>query len=67
MPISDKQLAANRANAKKSTGPKSPEGKAVCAMNGFQHGLTGLAVVMTDEDREAQTAFLVPTSNASTP
>ncbi len=60
MPISDKQLAANRANSKKSTGPKSPKGKAVCAMNGFQHGFTGLAVVMTDEDREAQTAFVVP-------
>jgi len=60
MPISDKQLAANRANAKKSTGPKTPKGKAVCAMNGFQHGFTGLAVVMTNEDREAQNAFIKP-------
>jgi hypothetical protein len=60
MPISDKQLAANRANAKKSTGPRTPEGKAVCEMNGFQHGFTGLAVVMTSEDREAMNAFVKP-------
>jgi hypothetical protein len=60
MPISDKQLAANRANAKKSTGPKSAFGKAVCAMNGFAHGFTGLATVMTEEDRAAQTAFVKP-------
>jgi hypothetical protein len=60
MPISDKQLAANRANAKKSTGPKSAFGKAICAMNGFAHGFTGLATVMTEEDRAAQTAFVTP-------
>jgi hypothetical protein len=60
MPISDKQLAANRANAKKSTGPRTPAGKAVCEMNGFQHGFTGLAVVMTSEDIEAQNAFVRP-------
>ncbi len=60
MPISDKQLAANRANAKKSTGPRTPKGKAVCRLNGFQHGFTGLAVVMTNEDREAMNAFVKP-------
>ena len=60
MPISDKQLAANRANAKKSTGPHTPKGKAACEMNGFQHGFTGLAVVMTNEDREAMNAFITP-------
>jgi hypothetical protein len=59
MAVSDKQLAANRANAKKSTGPKSPKGKALCRLNGFQHGFTGLAVVMTEEDREAQNAVTV--------
>jgi hypothetical protein len=60
MAVSEKQLAANRANAKKSTGPKSPKGKALCRLNGFQHGFTGLAVVMTEEDREAQNAFVKP-------
>ena len=60
MPISDKQLAANRANAKKSTGPKTAKGKAVCALNGFAHWFTGLATVMTEEDRLAHFAFVTP-------
>ena len=38
----------------------TPKRKTVCALNGFQHGLTGLAVVMTDEDRQAQNAFVRP-------
>ncbi len=31
-------LAANRANSKKSTGPRSPQGKARVALNALQHG-----------------------------
>ncbi len=53
MPISDKQFAANRANAKKSTGPKTPEGKNRSRMNGFKHGFTGHATVTTEEDHQA--------------
>lgn len=37
--MSPRKLAANRANAQKSTGPRSPEGKAVSAQNGAIHYL----------------------------
>jgi hypothetical protein len=39
-PISEKKLAANRANAAHSTGPRSPEGKTRSAQNSRKHGLT---------------------------
>ena len=40
-PISDARLAANRANAQKSTGPSSSEGKATSSKNALKTGLTG--------------------------
>jgi hypothetical protein len=36
---SQKQLAANRLNSKKSTGPRSPEGKARASMNALKTGI----------------------------
>src|SRR5580693_6865001 len=54
---SEKQLAANRANAQKSTGPKTEEGKAKAALNGHRHGLTGSAIIMTEADQEAFESF----------
>jgi hypothetical protein len=38
--VSEKQLAANRANAALSTGPRSPEGKARAAQNSRKHAFT---------------------------
>jgi len=39
-PISEKQLTANRANAARSTGPRSPEGKSRAAQNARKYGFT---------------------------
>jgi hypothetical protein len=38
-PVSEAKLAANRANAKRSTGPKSADGKSHSAANAVTHGL----------------------------
>ena len=49
--ISAKQLAANRANSTFSTGPRTPEGKAITRLNAVQHALTGqLTIVDPPED-----------------
>jgi hypothetical protein len=45
-PISPEQLAANRANAAKSTGPKTPEGKSRSAQNAIKHGFTASSFVV---------------------
>ena len=35
-----KQIEANRRNARRSTGPRTPAGKAAMRQNGVRHGLT---------------------------
>ena len=44
--MSLKQIAANRRNAQKSTGPKTPNGRAVSKMNALKHGILSAAVVV---------------------
>ena len=50
-PVSQKQIAANRANAARSTGPRTPEGKARSAQNACKHGFTAssFAVIRLEE------------------
>jgi hypothetical protein len=47
---SEAQLRANRANALKSTGPRSPEGKAVSRFNALKHGMDAASIVLPGED-----------------
>ena len=47
-----KQLVANRANSKKSTGPKTAAGKARSRMNACRHGLTAEDIVAPCESPE---------------
>ena len=56
MATSQARIDANRKNAQFSSGPKTPEGKAVCRQNALKHGLTGEGVAVPDEDREAISA-----------
>jgi len=48
----EKQKAANRKNAARSTGPKTEEGKEKTRLNALKHGLTGALVVLPDEDQK---------------
>ena len=50
---SDKQAKANRQNALKSTGPRTPEGKAVARFNAVKHGLLSREVLLPSEDEDA--------------
>ena len=43
---------ANRANAKKSTGPKTAEGKAKASLNALKHGLRAEQLILPNEDPE---------------
>ncbi|MGE3853052.1 MAG: hypothetical protein AB7K09_15015, partial [Planctomycetota bacterium] len=48
----DKQNEANRLNAQKSTGPRTPEGKTRSRYNAWKHGLTAEQAVGPNEDAE---------------
>jgi hypothetical protein len=49
--ISERQQDANRRNAAKSNGPKTPEGRAAVRMNALKHGLTAAEIVLPTEDK----------------
>ena len=44
------QINANRANAQKSTGPRSAEGKSTSRFNALKHGIDAASIVIPGED-----------------
>jgi hypothetical protein len=54
---SQKQIDANRRNAQKSTGPKTPEGKARVSRNALRHGLTAEVAIIEGEDENEFNQF----------
>jgi hypothetical protein len=65
--ISPEQLAANRANAQHSTGPRTPTGRSRISLNAVKTGLTGETVVLSEEDGERYRALLVKYQNEFQP
>ena len=54
---SDKQIEANRLNAQRSPGPRTPAGKARVSLNALKHGLTGRDVVLPGENADDFDSF----------
>jgi hypothetical protein len=54
----ERQIQANRRNAKKSTGPKTARGRAVVRWNGLKHGLNARTLILPGENRADYKALL---------
>ena len=65
--ISEARLRANRENAKKSTGPRTPEGKQRSSLNGVRHGILAQVIVLPKEDMAAYNQFTADYSAALNP
>ncbi len=53
----EKQIAANRRNAQKSTGPKSDAGKAKAKFNALKHGMTADTAVLPSKTQTPTNNF----------
>src|SRR5271169_3360002 len=49
----ERQIAANRKNGNKSTGPRSAEGKAVSSRNALRSGIHAESAIIIGEDPDA--------------
>jgi hypothetical protein len=47
-----KQIQANRLNSRKSTGPRTLQGKSIVSMNSLRHGMRASAIALPDENEE---------------
>ncbi len=52
-----KQIEANRRNARRSTGPRTAAGKAISKNNAVKHGVLSSNAVSAYEDREQYDAL----------
>jgi hypothetical protein len=55
---SEKQIAASRLNALKSTGPRTPDGKAESALNATRHMTLARSILLRCESPERFSAFV---------
>lgn len=58
MSTSAKRVQANRENARKSTGPKTEQGKASSSRNSIKHGVLSEAMLAPGEDADVLAALL---------
>jgi len=65
------RITANRENSLKSTGPKTPDGKAKVSRNAVKHGFTSNEIVVAEEEREnfeyLRDSLIVSVCPANTP
>jgi len=62
--VSDRKLAANRENAKRSTGPKTTEGKATSARNSYKHGIFSATLIRQGESEKHDRAVFEEIADA---
>jgi hypothetical protein len=63
----DTRTAANRENAKRSTGPQTAKGKAVSSQNAIRHGLLSSKLLLDDEDPAEFDALLLDLQRSLNP
>ncbi|MBN2272425.1 MAG: hypothetical protein JXN61_17570, partial [Sedimentisphaerales bacterium] len=64
------KVLANRLNARKSTGPRTPQGKAAVAQNALKHGLSArrdVVITESQEDFDRHREALLSELNPQTP
>jgi hypothetical protein len=69
-PLSEKQLAANRTNGRKSRGPITPGGRRNSSLNATRHGLYAQTILLPGESRDRFLKLLSDLTtefNATTP